>query len=123
MMPLEDRFGLTLTTSDAAAAADYVAAVDLLLSANPRAELLFDRALASDPNFALAHIAKARLCQVQARIPEAKTTAATARALARRVDAREARHIAIIAQAIDGDGPQAMTLLEEHVAEHPRDGF
>src|SRR5262249_35211077 len=70
-----------------------------------------------------AHIAKARLCQVQARIPEAKTTAATARALARRVDAREARHIAIIAQAIDGDGPQAMTLLEEHVAEHPRDGF
>ncbi|HEU0215046.1 MAG TPA: tetratricopeptide repeat protein [Stellaceae bacterium] len=122
-MPLEDRFGLTLTTSDAAAAADYVAAVDLLLSANPGAEPLFDRALSADPDFALVHIAKARLCQVQARIPEAKAAAATARALSVRVDTREARHIEIVAHAIDGNGPRAMALLEEHVAEYPRDGL
>lgn len=122
-MLLEDRFGLVLTTGDAAAAADYVAAVDLLLSANPGAEPLFDRALAADPDFALAHIAKARLCQVQARIPEAKAEAAAARQLAAHVDHREARHIEVIAQAIDGNGPQAMALLEEHVAAYPRDGF
>jgi hypothetical protein len=122
-MPLEDRFGLRLSTNSAAAVADYVAAVDLMLSANAGAEPLIDRALAADPDFALAHIAKARLCQVQARIPEAKAAAAAARALARRVSAREARHIETIALTIDGDGKRAMALLEEHIADYPRDGF
>jgi tetratricopeptide (TPR) repeat protein len=122
-VPLEDRFGLALTTNDAAAAADYIAGIDLLLSANPGAEPLFDRALAADPDFALAHIAKARLCHVQARIAEAKAEAAAARELAARVDRREARHIEIIAQAIDGNGTRAMALVEEHVADYPRDGF
>ena len=122
-MPLEDRFGLALSTTDAAVAADYIAAVDLMLSANAGAEVLLDRVLAADPEFALGHIAKARLCQVQARIPEAKTAAATARALAGRVSRREARHIETIALAIDGNGPGAMALLEEHIAEYPRDGF
>jgi hypothetical protein len=122
-MPLEDRFGLKLSTTDSGAVADYVAGVDLLLSANAGAEALFDRALAADPDFALAHIAKARLCQVQARIPEAKTEAAAARALAQRVSRREARHIEIIGQAVDGNGPQAMALIEQHIAEHPRDGL
>ena len=89
-MPLADRFGLPLSATSDAAVADYVAAVDLMLSANAGAEALFDRALAADPDFALAHIARARLCQVQARIPEAKTAAAEARALAHRVTPREA---------------------------------
>jgi hypothetical protein len=122
-MPLEDRFGLALSTKSDAAVADYVAAVDLMLSANAGAEARFDRALAADPDFALAHIAKARLLQVQARIPEAKASAAGARDLAGRVSAREARHIEVIARAIEGDGPGAFTLLEEHIAEFPRDGL
>jgi tetratricopeptide (TPR) repeat protein len=122
-MPLEDRFGLALSTKDEAAAGDYVAAIDLMLSANAGAEALLDRALGVDPDFALARIAKARLYQVQARIPEAKTEAAAARALAHRVSPREARHIETIALAIDGNGPGAMALLEKHIAEHPRDGF
>jgi tetratricopeptide (TPR) repeat protein len=117
-----DRFGLALTTTSPAAA-DYIAAVDLMLSANAGAEALFDRALAADPDFALGHIAKARLCQVQARIPEAKEAAIRARELVGRVTPREARHIEIIGTAIDGNGPGAMAMLEEHVAEHPRDGL
>jgi len=121
-MPLEDRFGLPLSTGDSAAVADYVAAVDLMLSANAGAEALLDRALAADPGFALAHSAKARLCQVQARIPEAKAAAAAARALLANANPREARHIETIALAIDGNGPKAMALLEEHMADHPRDG-
>jgi hypothetical protein len=122
-VPLEDRFGLVLTTRDEASAADYVAAVDLMLSANAGTEALLDRALAADPEFAAAHIAKARLCQVQARIPEAKAAAAEARALAGRVTPREARQIETIALAIDGNGPGAMALLEEHIADYPRDGL
>jgi len=122
-MALEDRFGLPLSTSDPGAAGDYVAAVDLMLSANTGAETLLDRALAADPEFALARIAKARLCQVQARVPEAKQAAADARSLDARVTPREARHIETIALAIDGNGPQAMALLEGHIADYPRDAM
>ena len=122
-MPLEDRFGLALSTRDDGAVADYVAAVDLMLSANTGAEALLDRALAADPEFALAYIAKARLYQVQARAPEAKAAAAEARALAGRVTGREKQHIETIALAVDGNGPAAMVLLEEHVANYPRDGM
>jgi len=118
-----DRFGLELTAESASAVEDYIAAVDLMLSANAGAEALLDRALAADPEFALAHIAKARFCQVQARIPEAKAAAAEARSLAGRVTPREARHIETIALAIDGNGTGAMALLEEHVGDYPRDGL
>jgi len=51
-MPLEDRFGLPLTTQSENAAEDYRRAVDLMLSANLGAEGLIDRALAADPEFA-----------------------------------------------------------------------
>src|SRR5438094_1496156 len=122
-MPLEDRFGLALTTSSATAAEDYVRAVDLMLSANIGGEELLDATLASDPEFALAHIARARLLAVQARVSEARKAAEAARALADRVTAREARHVETVALAIDGNGKAAMALLEEHVAEFPRDAM
>jgi tetratricopeptide (TPR) repeat protein len=122
-MPIEDRFGLPLTTSSEAAAESYVRALDLMLSANIGAEELLDLALASDPEFALAHIARGRLLAVQARAAEARTAAEMARALAGRVTAREARHIATVALTIDGNGKAAMAMLEEHVAEYPRDAL
>jgi hypothetical protein len=122
-MPLQDRFGLPLTASSAAAAESYGRAIDLMLSANFGAEALLDAALASDPDFALAHIARARLLAVQARIAEAKEAAAAARALSDRVTAREARHIETVALAIDGKGKEAMAMLEEHIAEFPRDAL
>jgi tetratricopeptide (TPR) repeat protein len=122
-MQLEDRFGLSLTTSSAAAAESYVRAVDLMLSANIGGEALLDAALEADPEFALAHIARARLLAVQARVAEAREAAAATRTLAGRVTAREARHIDTIALAIDGKGTEAMALLEEHVAEFPRDAL
>jgi hypothetical protein len=122
-MQFEDRFGLALSTTSPAAVADYIAGLDLMMSANAGGEARLDAALAADPDFALAYIAKARLCQVQARIPEAKEAAAEARALAARVSSREARHIETIALAIDGNGPAAMALLEEHIADYPRDGL
>jgi len=120
---LEDRFGLPLTTTTAAAAESYVGALDLMLSANIGGEELLDAALAADPEFALAHIARARLLAVHARVAEAREAAAAARALRQRVTAREARHIETVALAIDGKGTEAMAMLEEHVAEFPRDAL
>jgi tetratricopeptide (TPR) repeat protein len=123
VMQLKDRFDLPVTTSSAATLADYVAAVDLLLSAWPGAELRLDRALAADPDFALAHIARARLLQLQARMPEAKEAATRARSLAHRLTARERRHIEAIGLSIDGAAGQALAAVQEHVAEYPRDAL
>lgn len=61
-----DRYGLALTTSPAAAAA-YVDAVDRLLAAREGALEGFDRALAADPGFALAHIGRSRSLLVAGR--------------------------------------------------------
>jgi tetratricopeptide (TPR) repeat protein len=122
-MLLKDRFGLPVTTSSAAALADYVAAVDLLLSAWPGAGARLDRALAADPDFALAHIARARLLQLQARMPEAKTAAARARSLLDRVTARERRHIEAIALSVNGASGDALAMVRAHVADYPRDAL
>ena len=122
-MALTDRFGLALTTDSPHAAESYIRAVDLMLSANAGAETLLDAALDADPDFSLAHIARARLCQVQARIPEAKEAATRARDLAERVTPRERGHIETIALVIDGLGAQAMARLEAHAADYPRDAL
>ena len=122
-MPVNNRFDLPVTCATADAAEDYGAAVDLLLSAWPGAEVLLDRALAADPDFALAHIARGRLLQLRARIPEAKAAAARARSLADRVTARERRHIEAIALSIDGGPGEALAMVRAHVAEFPRDAL
>jgi tetratricopeptide (TPR) repeat protein len=122
-MAITDRFGLPLTTQSAPAAESYGSGVDLLLSANTGGEALLDAAIELDPEFALAHIARARLCQMQARMPEAKEAAAKARGLRKRVSRREQGTIEAIALTVDGAGPQAMAYLEAHVADYPRDAL
>ena len=122
-MVTTDRFDLPLTSASAAAVADYIAAVDLLLSANTGADALLDRAIAADAEFALAHIARARLLQLQARMAEARDAAARALALAAGVSARERRHIETIALSVGGAGPEALAMVRAHAAEYPRDAL
>ena len=94
---MKDRFDLRVATASQQACDNYVAGVDLLLSANPGADERLAAAIAADPEFALAHIARARLLQLQARMPEARQAAARAQALSNRASTREARHIDTIA--------------------------
>jgi hypothetical protein len=65
-MEMTERFGLRVSGASAAAVDEYVGAVDLLLSANVGADAGLERALGADPNFAVAHIACARLLPLQA---------------------------------------------------------
>ena len=55
---MQDRFGNPVTCASQDAAALYARAVDLMLTAWPGAEPLLEQALAADPAFALAHIAR-----------------------------------------------------------------
>ncbi len=116
-----DRFGHPLTTTSDEAARQYLWALDCMLTANFGAEEALDAALKADPDFALAHIAKARWLLMHMRGAEGRAEIAAARALAGRVTPREARHIEIIALAFEGQGPKAFAMLQEHLAEYPRD--
>lgn len=118
---LKDRFGLPLSTTSQTARDDYVTAVDLMLSANDGAELLLRKALATDPGFALAHAALARLCQMQARGPEAAAAAEQAEVLAANASERERGHVETVALLVEGRGSDAYEALKVHVADYPCD--
>ena len=120
---MKDRFDLPVTSGSVEAVELYVAAIDLLLSANPGADKLLRRATECDPDFALTHIARARLLQLQARTSEATEATARARALCGRLTARERRHVEAIALAVEGSAAQALALVRAHVAEFPRDAL
>ena len=58
---LADRFGLSLSTSSAAARDAYVDASERALTFYPGALPAYDRAIAAEPGFALAHAGKAQV--------------------------------------------------------------
>ena len=57
----QDRYGLPLSTGSSDAAEAYRDGIDRMLSAWTGAAEAFERAIAADPDFALAHIARARI--------------------------------------------------------------
>ncbi|MFM8678944.1 MAG: tetratricopeptide repeat protein, partial [Alphaproteobacteria bacterium] len=88
-----DSRGLSLSTCSDVAAARYRAGIDLLLSAWPGAAAPLDDAIAADPDFALAHAARARLHGVRGEAEAARARIAVAGAIAaRNGDARERSH-------------------------------
>src|ERR1700704_696427 len=69
-----DRYDLPLTTGSDRAAAFYRDGVDRILSAWYGADEAFDKAVAEDPGFALAYIARARVHQLNMETAEARAT-------------------------------------------------
>ncbi len=118
---LTDRYGLTVSTASAGARDAYVEGCDLLLSLYPGAADAFDRAIAADPGFALAHVAKARARQLAGDMATARASIATAQAVSGGLPAREASHVAFFALVLSGQPEAALTALREHLAEWPRD--
>ena len=70
-----DRYDLPLTTASDKAARHYRDGVDCMLSAWRGAEDAFDKAIAEDPGFALAHIGRARLHQLNMESRQARAMA------------------------------------------------
>jgi tetratricopeptide (TPR) repeat protein len=119
----QDRYDLPLTTVSDSAAAFYRDGVDLILSAWYGAGDAFDRAILEDPAFALAHIARARVHQMNMEVTEARARAAHARQLAASATRRERQHVEIMAAAIGGQPSVALAGAEQHLDEFPRDAL
>ena len=118
-----DRYDLPLTTASDRAAAHYRDGVDCMLSAWHGADDAFDQAIAEDPGFALAHIARARLHQLNMEGSEARAMAAQARQLAAGATARERGHVEIMAAVIESKPKLAVSGAEAHLDEYPRDAL
>ena len=123
-MAFEDRYGLLLSTSSSEAAVAYREGVDLLLAAWTGAAEAFDRAIAIDPDFALAHIARGRIHTFYQQGDVARQKAALARELvARNGSEREKSHVETLALAIEGNLPAALGSTLKHIDAWPRDAI
>ena len=120
---LNDRYGLALSTSSAAARDAYVEGTDLALTFYPGALAAYDRALAADPGFALAHVGKAQVLMRQGDVAGARAALAAARELAAGISEREAGHLGFFELAFAGRIEDALAVLYPHLAAWPCDAL
>jgi tetratricopeptide (TPR) repeat protein len=120
---LADPYDLPLSTRSAAARDAYVEGCDLLLRLYPGAEAAFDRAIAADEGFALAHSGKAQLLLREGNVAAARAALAAARDVAAGLPAREASHLAFLELMFAGKTDAAIAALHEHLETWPRDAL
>ncbi|MGQ0582647.1 MAG: tetratricopeptide repeat protein [Reyranella sp.] len=120
---LTDRYGLAISTPVAVARDAYVEGVDLLLTVYPGAAASFDRAIAADPAFALAHIGKARALQLAVNLAGMRDSLATALGLTEGASARELSHIDVFRLLFAGQAVAALAAIRTHVETWPRDAL
>ena len=120
---LTDRYGLAVSTTNAAARDAYVEGVDLLLTVYPGAAASFDRAIAADPAFALAYVGRARASQLAGKLEAMRADLAMASSLADGVSARERSQIEVFRSLFAGQPVAALAALRAHVQTWPRDAL
>ena len=120
---LTDRYGLSVSTTVAAARDAYVEGVDLLLTVYPGAAACFDRAIAADPGFALAHIGKARTFHLAGNLAGMRESLASALSLSDTASARERNHIDVFRLLFTGQAVAALAAIRIHVDTWPRDAL
>lgn len=112
-----------LSSSSTGARIAYLEGVEQLLGAKPGPEKAFQRAVAADPNFALAHAGEARALFLIAKVPEAKAAAIMARELAKKLPERERTNVEVPLLTIEGGSAKAYKLAREHLKRFPRDAM
>src|SRR5262245_38198807 len=120
---LRDGYGLDLTTASAAARDAYVEATGLALTFYPGALAAYDRAIAADPGFALAHAGKAQVLLRQGDIATARAALAAARDVASDVSERERSHLGFLDLVFAGQTDAAIAALYAHLTAWPRDAL
>jgi tetratricopeptide (TPR) repeat protein len=135
---LADRYDLPLSTSSSTARDAYVQGCDLALTLYPGAVEAFDRAIATDPGFAMAHAGKAQVLMREGNVSAAREALAAAKGIAFKkgaasegaakegatgLPAREASHIAFFDLVFAGRTDAAIVALHEHLGAWPRDAL
>src|SRR6266704_3510765 len=111
---LTDRYHLPLSTASSAARDAYVQGCEAKLTMHPGAIEGFDRAIAVDPGFALAHAARAHALLERGDAAAARMSMAAANSLAAGLSAREASHIVFFDLLVAGNTEAALAALPAH---------
>src|SRR5215471_6829211 len=120
---MRDRYDLALTTASAAARDAYAQASGLALTFYPGAVEAYDRAIAADPGFALAHAGKAQVLMRQGDVAAAQAALAVAKNVSAGLSEREASHIRFFDLVFAGRTEAAIAALYPHLAAWPRDAL
>jgi tetratricopeptide (TPR) repeat protein len=120
---LTDRYDLPLSTASSVARDAYVRGCEAKLTMYPGAIEAFDRAIAADPGFALAHVARAHILLERGDAAGARESMAAANSVAAGLPAREASHIAFFNRLSAGDTGAALATLPAHLDAWPRDAM
>jgi tetratricopeptide (TPR) repeat protein len=110
-------------TASIAARDNYVHASDLALTFYPGAGEAYDRAIAADPDFALAHAGKAQVLMRQGDVAAARAELEAAKDAAAGLSDREASHIGFFDLVFAGRTDAAIDALRAHLATWPRDAL
>ncbi|HEY1796070.1 MAG TPA: tetratricopeptide repeat protein [Stellaceae bacterium] len=116
-----DDYGLPLSTVSPAARDAYVEGCDKKRTSYPGAIEAFDRALAADPRFAVAHAAKAHSLLESGDRSGAVASIAAANQFSPGVTEREVSHIDYFGALVSGDSESALASLPPHLDRWPRD--
>ena len=116
-----DRYGLPLSTVSTAARGAYVEGCEAKLTMYPGAIEAFDRAIAADPGFALAHAARAHALLERGDAAAARASMASANSLTAGLSAREQSHVAFFGLLVMGDAEAALSAVHAHLDTWPRD--
>jgi tetratricopeptide (TPR) repeat protein len=120
---LTDRYELALSTASSAARDAYVEGCEAKLTMYPGAIEGFDRAIAADPGFALAHAARAHVLLERGEAAAARTAIAAANSLAAGLSGRERSHVAFFGLLVAGDADAALAALRRHLSAWPCDAL
>jgi tetratricopeptide (TPR) repeat protein len=118
---LKDRYQLPLSTASSAARDAYAEGCEAKLTMYPGALEAFDRAIAADPRFALAHAARAHVLLERGDAAAARASMAAAQSFVAGLTAREVSHIAYFELLAAGETEAALSALPPHLNEWPCD--
>ena len=120
---IADRYGLPVTTSSTVAATCFQDGMDRLLSYGAGADECFAAAVQADDRLAVAHAGIALGAAVQGDATTARAAAGRARETVEGATRRERQHAEAVSALIAGETARGLALVEEHVAEFPRDAL
>lgn len=118
---LTDGHGLLLSTTSTIARDAYVEGCGAKLTMYPGATEAFDRAIAADPRFALAHVARAHTLLEYGNAAAARESMTIANSFTAGLTDREASHVAFFDMLVSGNIEAARVALPVHLNAWPRD--
>src|SRR5438128_3343058 len=122
-MALTDRYWLPISTGSAVAAEHFQRGMDMLLSYGPGADDAFAAAVKADDRLAVAHAGIGLVAVAHGDAATAGAAVEKARDLVPGATRRERQHVEALGALIGGETARGLDLVNEHIAEFPRDAM